>query len=175
MASELFESDEFFRSTWINDKKFLNSFETATELILDLEKWMCEFSIYFDYFDIKKYFQFKNTSYPVTINYFLWLNYWATIFWLATSSKLGDSWNYILPIVVTSSGKLIRMQILVIAKLNGRKNLIIRGCVFEMILPGKKLFKVSNLITKIRCENCSRLQMKTLERRQWRSVRCFYC
>ena len=67
------------------------------------------------------------------------------------------------------------MQILVIAKLNGRKNLIIRGCVFEMILPGKQLLKVSNLITKIKCKNCSRLQMKTLERRQWRSIRCFYC
>ena len=36
-------------------------------------------------------------------------------------------------------------------------------------LPARNyLFKVTNWSTKIRCENCSRLRMKTLERCQWR-------
>ena len=39
------------------------------------------------------------------------------------------------------------MQILAVAKLNGRKDFILRG---------------------LRCENCSRLRTKTLERYQWR-------
>ena len=33
------------------------------------------------------------------------------------------------------------------------------------------LFNISNWSTRIRCENCSRLRMKTLERCQW----CHYC
>ena len=52
------------------------------------------------------------------------------------------------PILVPSSAKHIATQILVIAKLNGRKYFILKR--------------------RIRCGNCSRLKMKTLERCQWR-------
>ena len=56
------------------------------------------------------------------------------------------------------------------AKSNGRKYLVLRGYVYYIILPSKQfLFKVNNnWITRIRCENCSRLRVKTLVRRQWR-------
>ena len=40
---------------------------------------------------------------------------------------LGDSRNYMLPILVQSSAKRIATQIVVIAKLNGRKYFILRG------------------------------------------------
>ena len=73
------------------------------------------------------------------------------------------------PILVPSSAKPIATQILVNAKLNGRKDFILRGFVSDIIRPYENyLFKVSNWSTKIRCENCSRLRMKTLERCQWR-------
>ena len=52
------------------------------------------------------------------------------------------------PIVFPSSAKRIAIQILVMAKLNGRKNFILRVFV---------LFKVSNLSTKIRHERVSML------------------
>ena len=35
------------------------------------------------------------------------------------------------------------------------------------VLTRNYLFKVNNWSTRIRCENCSRLRMKTLERCQW--------
>ena len=47
--------------------------------------------------------------------------------------------------------KRILTQILVIAKLNGRKDFILRG------------FEVSYRSTRIRCENCARLRTKPLE------------
>ena len=43
------------------------------------------------------------------------------------------------PIFVRSSTKLILTQILVIAKLNGRKDLILRGFVCDIIRPYKEL------------------------------------
>ena len=46
--------------------------------------------------------------------------------------KLYDTHSHVL-----SSVKRIATQILVIAKSNGRKNLILRGCVSDMILPSK--------------------------------------
>ena len=52
---------------------------------------------------------------------------------------LGDIWNYLPPIFVRSSTKLILTQILVIAKLNGRKDLILRGFVCDIIRPYKEL------------------------------------
>ena len=42
-------------------------------------------------------------------------------------------------IFLTSSAKRIAMKILVITKLNGRKDLILGGCVYDMILPSKQL------------------------------------
>ena len=44
-----------------------------------------------------------------------------------------------LPILVPSSAKPIAIESLVIAKLNERKDLVLRGCVY-MVLPSKQLF-----------------------------------
>ena len=52
---------------------------------------------------------------------------------------LGDSRNYMPPIVVPFSAKRIAIQILVIAKLNGRKHFILRVFVFDTIRPSKEL------------------------------------
>ena len=71
------------------------------------------------------------------------------------------------PINVPFSTKRIATRILVIAKLNGRKDFILRSFVYSV--PTRNyLFKFSNWSTRIRCKNCSRLKMKTLERCQWR-------
>ena len=43
------------------------------------------------------------------------------------------------PILVPSSAKRIATQILVIAKLNGRKDFILRAFVFDIICPNKEL------------------------------------
>ena len=43
------------------------------------------------------------------------------------------------PILVPSSAKRIATQILVIAKLNGRKDFILRAFVFDIIRPNKEL------------------------------------
>ena len=88
---------------------------------------------------------------------------------------LGDSWNYMPPILVPSSAKRFTIQILVIAKLNGRKYIFFeRLCFVILSVPTRNyLFKVSNWNTRIRCENCSRLRMKTLERCQWRRPSVF--
>ena len=75
-----------------------------------------------------------------------------------------------LPILVPSSDTCIVTQILVIAKLNERKDFIFRGFVCDIISLYKELSasKASYWSTRIRCENCSKLRMKTLERCQWR-------
>ena len=52
---------------------------------------------------------------------------------------LRDSQNYITPILVSSSAKRIATQILVIAKLNQRKDFILRVFVCNIIRPSKKL------------------------------------
>ena len=44
-----------------------------------------------------------------------------------------------LPILVSSSAKHIAAQILVIAKLNGRKDFVLRGFVCDIIGPSKEL------------------------------------
>ena len=44
-----------------------------------------------------------------------------------------------LPILVPSSAKRIATQILVIVKLNGRKDFILRGFVCDIIRPSKEL------------------------------------
>ena len=50
-----------------------------------------------------------------------------------------DSRNYMPPILVPSSAKHIATQILVIAKLNGRKDFILRVFVCDIIRPSKGL------------------------------------
>ena len=52
---------------------------------------------------------------------------------------LGDSRNYMSPILVPSSAKHIATQILVIAKLNGRKDFALRVFVCDIILSIKEL------------------------------------
>ena len=52
---------------------------------------------------------------------------------------LGDSRNYMPPSLVPSSAKRIATQILVIAKLNGRKDFILRVFVCDIIRPSKEL------------------------------------
>ena len=52
---------------------------------------------------------------------------------------LRDSQNYITPILVPSSAKRIATEILVIAKLNQRKDFILRVFVCDIIRPSKKL------------------------------------
>ena len=79
---------------------------------------------------------------------------------------LGDIWNYMPPILVPSSAKIIWTRIFAIAKLSGRKDFILRGF-FILLVPARNyLFKVSNWRAKMRCESCSRLRMKILERCQ---------
>ena len=58
---------------------------------------------------------------------------------MRTDSILGDSRNFMLPILVPSSAKRIATQILVIAKLNGRKDFILTVFVCYIIHPNKKL------------------------------------
>ena len=53
--------------------------------------------------------------------------------------KLGDSWNYIPPILVPSSAKCIAIQISVIAKLNGRKDFNLRGFICDIVCLSKEL------------------------------------
>ena len=52
---------------------------------------------------------------------------------------LGDSQNYMPPILVPSSAKRIATQILVTAKLNGKKDFILRVFVCDIIRPSKEL------------------------------------
>ena len=54
-------------------------------------------------------------------------------------SLLGDSQNYMPPILVPSSDERITTQVLVIAKLNGKKDFILRDFVCDIILPSKEL------------------------------------
>ena len=53
--------------------------------------------------------------------------------------KLGDIGNYMLPILVPSSAKRIATQILVSAKLNGRKDFTFRRFAGDIIRPSKEL------------------------------------
>ena len=78
------------------------------------------------------------------------------------------------PILVPSSGKCITTQILVTAKLNGRKYFFWEALLVISSVPTRNdLFKFSNWNGRIRCENCSRLRMKTLERCQRRCPSVF--
>ena len=57
----------------------------------------------------------------------------------SSETILGHSGNYMLPILVPFSVKRIATQILVIAKLNGRKDFILRGFVCDIIRLSKEL------------------------------------
>ena len=82
---------------------------------------------------------------------------------------LGDSWNYMPPILVLSSAKRIATQILVITKINEREDFIWEVFLVISSVPARNyLSKVSNWSTRKKCENCSRLRVKTLERCHWR-------
>ena len=48
---------------------------------------------------------------------------------------LGDSWNYMPPILVPTSAKRNATQVLVIGKLNEREDFILRGFIFDIIRP----------------------------------------
>ena len=77
---------------------------------------------------------------------------------------LGDSQKYMTPILVASSAKRGLSQILVIVNLNGREDLVLKGCVLIWSSPANNyLFKVSNWSTGTRCGSHSRLIMKILE------------
>ena len=81
--------------------------------------------------------------------------------------KLGDSWNYMPPIFVPSSAKRISRRISVIEKLSGRKDFIWEAFFMILFVSARNyLFKFSNWRPKIRCESCSKLRMKILERYQ---------
>ena len=53
---------------------------------------------------------------------------------------LEDSWNYMLPILVSSTAKCIATQVLVISKLNRRKDFILRDFVCDIKHPINELF-----------------------------------
>ena len=55
------------------------------------------------------------------------------------ANVLGDSQNYMRPIVVPFSAKHIAAQILVIAKLNGKKDFILIAFLCDIIRPSKEL------------------------------------
>ena len=95
--------------------------------------------------------------------------YCCQITLLEQLKSLGDNRNYMPPILVLSSAKRIATQIVVIAKLNGRKDFILKGFVISFIPARNYLFRVSNLSTRIRCESCSILRMSMLTIFQRRS------
>ena len=56
--------------TQIDDNEYLESLENATDLIVWTEKQIQKLSIYFE---LNRYLSLKNISYPLNIDYFLWL------------------------------------------------------------------------------------------------------
>ena len=73
MDSEIIESDKLHLfllcdGTQIDDNEYLESLETATELIVRTEEQIKKLLIYFD---VKRYLHFKNISHPLNIDYFL--------------------------------------------------------------------------------------------------------
>ena len=73
MASEIIEADRhhlFLLSddTRIDDNEYLRSLENGTELIVCTEELIQKLLIYFE---LKRYLNFKNISYPLNIDYFL--------------------------------------------------------------------------------------------------------
>ena len=74
MASEITEADNLHLfllsdSNWIDDKKYVESLENGTELIVCKEEQIQKL---LTYFELKRYLSFKSILYPLDINYFLW-------------------------------------------------------------------------------------------------------
>ena len=74
LAREIIEADRlnlFLLSdvTWTDDNEYLSSLENGTELIVCTEEQIQKLLIYFE---LKRYLSFKNISYPLDIDYFLW-------------------------------------------------------------------------------------------------------
>ena len=55
--------------TRIDDNEYLSSLENGTKLIVCTEEQIQKLLIYFE---LKRYSSFKNISYPLDIDYFLW-------------------------------------------------------------------------------------------------------
>ena len=74
LASEIIEADRlhlflFSDGTRIDDNEYLESLENGTEWIVSMEKQIQKFLVYFE---LKRYLNIKNISYPLDIDYFLW-------------------------------------------------------------------------------------------------------
>ena len=73
LASEIIKADRlhlFLLSdgTRIDDNEYLSSLENGTELIVCTEEQIQKLMVYFE---LKRYFSFKNISYPLDIDYFM--------------------------------------------------------------------------------------------------------
>ena len=80
-------------------------------------------------------FNFTLAFNNLTFNNFTGLMNLITFFILI----LGDSRNYMPPILVPSSAKRTATKIVTIAKLNRRKDFVLRGFVCDIICPSKEL------------------------------------
>ena len=74
LASEMIGADNLhlfllFDGTRIDNNEYLSSLENGTELIVCTEEQIQKLLIYFE---LKRYLSFKNISYPLDTNYFLW-------------------------------------------------------------------------------------------------------
>ena len=74
LASEMIDADNLhlfllFDGTRIDDNEYLSSLENGTELIVCTEEQIQKLMVYFE---LKRYLSFKNISYPLDIDYFMW-------------------------------------------------------------------------------------------------------
>ena len=82
MVNEIIEADKlhlFLLSdgTRIDNNEYLSSLENGTELIACTEEQVQKLSVYFE---LKRYLSFKNISYPLDVDYFLWYSKITLIF-----------------------------------------------------------------------------------------------
>ena len=76
LAGETIEADKLHLfslsdSTQIEENEYLSSLENGAELIVCTEEQIQKLSIYLE---LKRYLRLKNISYPLNIDYFLWVN-----------------------------------------------------------------------------------------------------
>ena len=74
LASEMIGAENLhlfllFDSTRIDNNEYLSSLEKVTELIVCTEEQIQNTLIYFE---LKRYLSFKNISYPLDMDYFIW-------------------------------------------------------------------------------------------------------
>ena len=74
LASEMIGADNLhlfllFDGTRIDNNEYLSSLENDTELIVCTEEQIQKLMVYFE---LKRYLSFKNISYPLDIDYFMW-------------------------------------------------------------------------------------------------------